>query len=221
MPELTRRSALLAAVAGTLVPPQVLAAEGHPKSSMTPKEAVAELMAGNRRYVERHLTSFEADLAELRSNTAEAQAPFAAVLGCADSRVPVEIVFDQSIGRLFVVRVAGNLASSDAIGSLEYGAAVLGTKAILVLGHSGCGAVKAAMANGEVPGQISGLFPLLRAGVDEGHGDENASIAANARHQAHILATASPVLADLVRREELAIIAGVYSLSSGVVSLLG
>ena len=89
----------------------------------------------------------------------EKQEPFAALLSCADSRVPVELVFDQSIGHLFVVRVAGNVATSrKMIASLEYGAAVLGTKVIMVLGHGSCGAVKATIDGKAVPGQISQLF---------------------------------------------------------------
>ncbi len=82
------------------------------------------------------------------------------MLSCADSRVPVELVFDQSIGHIFVVRVAGNIATPDTIGSLEYGAAVLGVKALLVLGHTNCGAVKATIAGKAVPGQISTLVPI-------------------------------------------------------------
>ena len=217
MPELTRRVAMLAATATALAGASVRA-DDHAKTTMTPDEAIAELTAGNGRYVQQRMVSFTEDLAELRAHTAGSQAPFAAVLSCADSRVPVEIIFDQSIGRLFVVRVAGNMATPEAIGSLEYGAAVLGTKAIMVLGHSGCGAVKAAMAGGPVPGQISGLFPFLRAGVEAGHGDLARSIAANAAYQARILATASPVLADLVARKDLAVLAGVYDLGTGVVN---
>ena len=105
--------------------------------------------------------SFDEDKQILRDRTAEKQQPFAALLSCADSRVPVEIIFDQSIGELFVTRVAGNIATPEIIASLEYGAAVLGIKVILVLGHAGCGAVKAAIQAKAVPGQISALFPHL------------------------------------------------------------
>src|SRR6202040_334390 len=101
---------------------------------------------------EGRMTSFDHDLEMLKAKTAEKQEPFAAVLSCADSRVPVELVFDQSIGHVFVARVAGNVVTAELIATLEYGAAVLGTKAIMVLGHEGCGAVKAAIAGKAVPG---------------------------------------------------------------------
>src|SRR5579862_1264203 len=154
--QLTRRgilcggaAAVAAAAAGGAFPAAALAA-----STLTSDAALQAMLEGNKRYVEQRLTSLNEDLAELKQRTVEKQEPFAAVLSCADSRVPVELVFDQSIGHLFVARVAGNIATSEIIASLEYGAAVLGTKAILVLGHGGCGAVKAAMAGKEVPGQI-------------------------------------------------------------------
>ena len=177
-------------------------------------------MAGNRRFVEKRMVSLDEDLAVLKQNTAERQEPFAAVLSCADSRVPVELVFDQSIGRVFVTRVAGNIASSDVIASLEYGAAVLGTKAILVLGHSGCGAVKAAIAGKAAPGQISGLYPYLRAAVERAGPDPEATGRANASIQAKLLATASPVISEAVAKGAIKVAAGYYDITTGTVSLL-
>ncbi|MGH6817213.1 MAG: carbonic anhydrase, partial [Methylovirgula sp.] len=165
-------------------------------------------------------SSFDEDLGILRQSTVAKQQPFAAVLSCADSRVPVELIFDQSIGHLFVARVAGNIATPEIIASLEYGAAVLGTKAILVLGHANCGAVKAAMEGKEVPGQISGLYAFLRPAVEAAGGDLEAAIKANAKIQAHLLATASPVLAGMVKDGKLKIAAGYYALDSGRVTLL-
>ena len=147
------------------------------------------------------LTSCSTDLAILKKNTVTKQEPFAAVLSCADLRVPVELVFDQSIGQIFVTRVAGNIASPDIIASLEYGAVVLGTKAILVLGHSNCGAVKAAMAGKAVPGQISALYAPIQPAVEAAGGNLEAAIKANAKNQANLLATASPVLAGLIEKE--------------------
>src|SRR5438876_10903973 len=108
-------------------------------------------MDGNRRYVTGRTTAHKHDLEALKAKTAESQAPFAAVLACADSRVPVELVFDQTIGHLFVCRVAGNIVSPELIGSLEYGVAVLGAKALMVLGHSNCGAVSATISARAVP----------------------------------------------------------------------
>src|SRR5258708_15268153 len=166
------------------------------------------------------LTSFDDDLGILRQNTVAKQEPFASVLSCADSRVPVELAFDQSIGHLFVARVAGNLATSEIIGSLEYGAVVLGTKAILVMGHSGCGAVKAAMDGKAVPGQISSLYALLQPAVEAAGGDVDAGVKANAKIQANLLAKTSPVLAGLIKEGKLKIAAAYYDLGSGKVSLL-
>ena len=108
------------------------------------------LIKGNQRYVAQKLISFQEDLDILKAETEEHQEPFAAVLSCADSRVPVEWS-STSIGHVFVVRVAGNIATPDTIASLEYGAAVLGVKAILALGHTNCGAVKATLAGKAVP----------------------------------------------------------------------
>lgn len=142
------------------------------QSTLTPDAALAELMAGNGRFVNRNITSDAQDLTILKQNNAEKQEPFAAVLSCADSRVPVELVFDQTIGHIFVTRVAGNVATSEIIASLEYGAAVLGTKVILVMGHAGCGAVKATIQGAEVPGQISALYPLYSASSRSG-GDQS------------------------------------------------
>ncbi|MGH7212222.1 MAG: carbonic anhydrase [Acetobacteraceae bacterium] len=178
------------------------------------------MMAGNRRFVAQHMTSFDEDLAILRQGTAEKQEPFASVLACADSRVPVELIFDQSIGQLFVARVAGNIGGSDIIASLEYGVAVLGTKAILVLGHAGCGAVKAAIAGKPAPGQISALYRSLRPAIDQAGPDLTAVIRVNAQLQARLLRDASPVIGDFARRGQLLVRAGYYDLGSGRVALL-
>jgi carbonic anhydrase len=112
------------------------------QSTLTPEMALKELLEGNKRFVAGCLTSFGLDLEILRRHTSEKQEPFAAVLSCADSRVPVELIFDQTIGHIFVTRDAGNVTTSEIIASLEYGAAVLGTKVILVMGHGSCGAVE-------------------------------------------------------------------------------
>ena len=136
------------------------------QTTLTPDEALKAMMDGNERYVAGQLESLNEDLSILKAKTAEKQEPFAAVLSCADSRVPVEFVFDQSIGHLFVVRVAGNVTTPEVTASLEYGVAVLGTKVLMVLGHSNCGAVKAAIEGKEVPGQISALYAPIRPAVD-------------------------------------------------------
>ena len=186
----------------------------------TPQQALDLLAAGNQRFVAQKLISFQEDLDILKAHSEEHQEPFAAVLSCADSRVPVELVFDQSIGHLFVVRVAGNIATPDTIGSLEYGAAVLGVKAILVLGHTNCGAVKATMAGKAVPGQISTLYQYIHPAVAGANGDVTAASRQNANLQASVLRDASPVLADLIKQNKLMIGSGIYDVGSGKMSLL-
>lgn len=219
---LSRRSMLWTGIAGAIAATAFASRDAaFAQTALSPEAALQALLDGNKRFVEKQLNSCSEDLAILKENTVAKQEPFAAVLSCADSRVPVELVFDQSIGHLFVTRVAGNVATSEIIASLEYGAAVLGTKAILVLGHANCGAVKATIEGKAVPGQISQLYALLRPAVDAAHGDLDAAIKANAKIQAHLLSTASPLLVGLIKEGKLKIAAGYYALDSGEVSLLG
>jgi carbonic anhydrase len=197
------------------LPPQAGA-----QSTLAPDAALAELMAGNERFVTRRITSDAQDLAILKQNNAEKQEPFAAVLSCADSRVPVELVFDQTIGHIFVTRVAGNVATSEIIASLEHGAAVLGTKLILVMGHAGCGAVKATIQGAEVPGQISTLYPHIQPAVDQAGNDLEAATKANAKIQAALLAESSTVIKGLVKEGKLKVAAGYYDIATGRLVLL-
>jgi carbonic anhydrase len=210
-------AALLAGgVAGQLLSPSLYA-----QSKLTPDEALKELMDGNARFVAGKLSSFDHDLAILKEHTVDKQQPFAAVLSCADSRVPVELVFDQSIGHLFVSRVAGNVITPEIIGSLEYGVAVLGTPVIMVLGHAGCGAVKAAMKGVDVPGEISSLFPHIQPAVDsDPDHDLEKTIKANARIQADLLRKSSPVVSEMVSGGKLKVVAGYYDLASGKVTMV-
>ncbi len=134
--------------------------------------------------------------------------------------MPPEIIFDQSIGHLFVVRVAGNLVTPEIIGSLEYGAAVLGTKVLIVMGHSNCGAVKAAMKAGDVPGQISSLYPHLQPAVDQSGSNFEAAIKANAKIQAGLLRQSSTVIAGMIKQDKLKVLAAYYDVASGAVTLL-
>jgi carbonic anhydrase len=194
--------------------------EVRAQSNLSPDAALKELMDGNKRFTSGNLKAFDEDLAILKEKTVEKQEPFAAVLSCADSRVPVEIAFDQSIGHVFVTRVAGNIVTPEIIGSLEYGAAVLGTKVILVMGHSGCGAVKATMQGKGVPGQISSLFPHIQPGVDQGGTNLEAATKANAKIQATLLREASTVISEMVKAGKLKVVAGYYDLGSGAVTLV-
>ncbi len=212
------RRAFLALGAAGIVGAQALApVAARAQTPLGPDAAVARLMAGNARYVAGNMTSFKLDLAALRAQTVEKQSPFAAVLSCADSRVPVEIVFDESIGSIFVTRVAGNIADAETIASLEYGVAELAVPAIMVLAHQNCGAVKAAIAGEAVPGQISALYAPLQAAVAGGGHDPVATSKLNAKLQAGILSAASPVLSGKIAKGELKIVAGYYELGSGKV----
>ena len=186
----------------------------------TPDRALNLLIEGNQRFVAQNLVSFREDLDILKAHSEEHQEPFAAVLSCADSRVPVELVFDQSIGHVFVVRVAGNVATPDTIASLEYGAAVLGVKAILVLGHTNCGAVKATIAGKAVPGQISTLYQYIHPALAGANGDLTTASRQNATLQASILRETSPVLGELVKEKKLAIRSALYDVGNGKVTML-
>ncbi len=190
------------------------------KSTLSPIAALDKLMVGNKRFTSGRMISHEQDLAILKQKTEGKQEPFAAVLSCADSRVPVELVFDQSIGQLFVTRVAGNMITPEIIGSLEYGAAVLGTMVILVMGHSNCGAVKATIEGKDVPGQISSLFPHIQPAVDQAGSNLEAAIMANAKIQATLLRESSTVISGLVKAGSLKVVAGYYDLGTGAVTLV-
>jgi carbonic anhydrase len=186
---------------------------------LTPEDALAEMLAGNRRFTSGRTSAHRRDLAMLQK-TMEKQAPFAAVLSCSDSRVPVEVVFDQTIGQLFVTRVAGNIVTAEIVASLEYAAAVLGTNTILVMGHSRCGAVTAAIQGVSVPGQISVLFPPIQEAVEAAGPDLEATVRANTRVQARRLRSSSQLLTGLVEKGQLKITAGHFDLTTGAVTLL-
>lgn len=226
-PSLSRRALLgkvatvgLGATAAAFAPRVLQAAEreviGEPAPT-TPQEALAALYAGNARFVRGEITAPHRNMARLKE-VASGQKPFAAVLGCADSRVPVEIVFDQGFGDIFVTRIAGNVADPAVIGSLEFGTQVLGASVLYVLGHSKCGAVSATIAGNEVPGQISTLYQHIRRAAKESHGDLAAAIRRNVQIQAEILSEASPVLAARIKAGTLLIAGGVYDLDTGTVA---
>jgi carbonic anhydrase len=223
----SRRGFLQTAAGGTLV--SLLAGAGmelatpdsvQAQSPLTPDAALQELMDGNKRFTSDKLTSFEADLRILKQNNEEKQEPFAAVLSCADSRVPVELIFDQTIGHVFVTRVAGNFVTPEIIASLEYGALVLGTKVILVMGHGSCGAVKATIQAKEVPGQISALYAHIQPAVDLAGSNLDAATKANAKIQAALLRQSSTVVAGFVKEGKLKVVAAHYDIVNGTVTLL-
>lgn len=190
------------------------------QTTLSPEDALKSLIDGNARFASGRMTSFEQDLRILKQHNAEKQEPFAAVLSCADSRVPVELIFDQTIGHIFVTRVAGNILTPELIASLEFGATVLGTRVLLVLGHTGCGAVKAAIEGKEVPGQISALYPHIQPAIDHAGSDLDAVIKTNAEIQARLLRESSPVIRPMVKENKLKVVSGVYNIATGKVALL-
>ena len=177
-------------------------------TNLSPADVLRLLADGNQRFVAGSAVGPHRSLARVKELSAK-QAPIAAFLGCADSRVPIEIVFYQGFGDLFVARVAGNVIDSAIIGTLEFGTAVLGAKVLYVLGHTGCGAVSAAIKGDEVPGQISTLFQHLRPAVRKANGDVDAAVRENVRIQAGLIAESSPVIARLIRDGKLDVAAGV------------
>jgi len=193
----------------------------------TPEAALNLLLEGNARYVANQ--PHERDFSVGRAARAQGQAPFAAILGCADSRVAPELAFDRGPGDLFVVRVAGNFVTPDGLASLEYGAAVLGTKVIMVLGHSSCGAVNAtvgALQKGNtLPGHIADLVRAMKPGIEpvlKQPGDDlpQRAVIANVRANVERLGAAKPILADMVAAGKVRVVGGVYDLASGKVTLV-
>jgi carbonic anhydrase len=215
---LSLSGAALAAGAG--LPAPLHAAEHALPDIQTPDQALAELMAGNRRFTEGRPVGPHRNMARVR-DVAAGQSPFAAVLSCADSRVPVEILFDQGFGDVFVCRAAGNVINPELTGSLEFGTLVLGAKVLVVLGHTSCGAVKATIAGEPVPGQISSLYSRIQPAVERSATRELEDVAReNVRIQARLLRTSSPVIGQLVRDGKLKVVGGIYDLASGAVTLL-
>jgi carbonic anhydrase len=206
---------------------RALAAEGAP-TALSPTDALAALKSGNERFVSNpELCSV--DLAKSRSAVAEHQAPWATIVGCADSRVPPELIFGgQGVGELFIARDAGNLLNIGTLGTIEYGAAVLGSPLIVILAHTACGAVKAACdvvtKNATYPGVIGRMIePIVPAAlaVRDQPGDfvDNAA-KESAKRTAAQAPTVSAIVAGLVSAGKLKVVAAIYDLDSGVVTYL-
>ena len=210
---------ILAARAGAeLAAPQPAIAE----SARNPDRALRLLTQGNERFVENKRKYPNQEWKRI-TEVAPSQAPFAAILGCADSRVPAEIVFDRGFGDIFVCRVAGNVATPEEIGSLEFGTLLLGAKVLMVLAHERCGAVKAAIQGGALPGNINSLTQAIQPAVNStsnqpGDPVENAC-KANARLQANRL-KASPVINQLIQENKLKVVPAYYDLDTGAVEIL-
>jgi carbonic anhydrase len=197
----------------------------HPEGpTVAPAEAISKLKEGNGRYAGGNL-QHPGQTTERRAELANAQHPFATIVSCSDSRVPPEIVFDQGLGDLFVVRVAGNVIDDHALGSIEYAVDHLGVRLIVVLGHQSCGAVKAARetiaAKGKAPGHIQSLVTAIRPAVETtAKGDLEATIKANVKNVVQALRSSTPILKPKIDSGDVRVIGGYYSLDTGSVSLL-
>ncbi|TVS07704.1 MAG: carbonic anhydrase [Phycisphaerales bacterium] len=197
------------------------------RATMTPQEVLADLKAGNERFVSGNSTR-QAWLTQAEA-TAGGQFPKAIVLSCLDSRVPPEIVFDQGIGDIFVGRVAGNFVNTDLLGSFEFGTAVAGAKVIVVLGHTSCGAVKGAIDRAELGNLTSTLTNIEPAVAAAGGMGERTSrnlalvervTIENVRHTVNEVTARSAVLAGLVEDGKLIVVGGVYDLTTGEITWL-
>lgn len=199
------------------------------QSNLTPAQVYDRLQEGNQRYVNSQLT--EVSLDHLRSDSVGGQFPQAIVLSCIDSRVVVEQVFDQALGDIFVARVAGNFVNTDIVASMEYACAVAGSKLIVVLGHEGCGAVKAACDNvelGNITSLLSNILPAVdavKASASAPHDSSNApfvnaAIDKNVDKTIDQIRSMSPILKELEEKGQIQIKGGVYKLASGQVEWL-
>ena len=197
----------------------------HPdQPSVAPAEAISKLKEGNGRYTSGSL-QHPGQTTDRRTELAKTQHPFAAILSCSDSRVPPEIVFDQGLGDLFVVRVAGNVINDEGMGSLEYTVDHLGTRLILVLGHQRCGAVDAAKqtiaAKGKAPGHIQSLVTAIKPAVEATAKDDlETTIKANVKNVVQALRSSTPILKAEVDSGKIQVVGGYYSLDTGAVTFL-
>jgi len=229
---LSRRS--LMAGAGTLLAasavafrPARAADEKPAPNAIPPSEAFEQLKQGNARYLANEPK--ERDFSVGRAARAEGQAPIVGVLACADSRVPPEIIFDQGPGKVFVVRDAGNVVSTYGLASLEFAVAVLNVPLILVLGHSSCGAVAAALQSSrerkKLPGHLPELVDAIQPAVNEAHGKHPsdllaATIRENVRLGMRELKSRSKIIGDAVASGKVAIKGGIYQLATGKIDMV-
>lgn len=197
------------------------------QSSVTPRRALEFLKEGNRRFQES--LQVTRDLLQQVNDTREGQWPFAAVLSCIDSRTSAELVFDQGLGDIFSIRIAGNIVNTDILGSMEFACKVAGSKLVVVLGHSRCGAVKGACDHVEM-GNLTELLaklqpavyqerevldPALRTSKNGTFVENVASI--NVKRTVKAVLGRSHILAEMVEREQVAVVGGMYSVESGAV----
>ncbi|MDG2291270.1 MAG: carbonic anhydrase [Phycisphaerales bacterium] len=202
-----------------------MAEQPKPASIQNPQEALDALMAGNKRFIGGDMLPHDHQSAQRGSS--EGQSPFAAFIRCADSRVAPEIVFDQSFGELFVCGVAGNIPTEEIVASLEYAVAVLHTPLIVIMGHSNCGAVDAAIKHensvtdlpGNLPGLISQILPASIASADS-EDRLNHAIKINVQNGVKQLPKDSPVISDAIEAGTCSVVGGVYDLHTGRFTLV-
>ena len=195
------------------------------QSKITPQKALKMLMEGNARYVENR--GNVRDLQDQVKKTSKGQYPFAVILSCIDSRVPVELVFDQGIGDVFSARVAGNVVNEDMLGSIEYGCKVAGSKIVLVLGHSSCGAVTAACKDvklGNITPLLSKIQPAVKQVMKKGvklSPDIIQKVSdVNVSYGISRIRKESKILADMEKKGEIMILGAMYDVKNGTVSIL-
>ncbi|HCW08502.1 MAG TPA: carbonate dehydratase [Cytophagales bacterium] len=197
------------------------ATHAQQKSKSTPAQALQWLKEGNIRFAKGQSAKPHQDVNRLKE-VAQGQNPFATIVGCSDSRVPNEIIFDQGLGDLFIVRTAGQVSTFASWGSIEFAEEILGTNLIVVMGHTKCGAVTAAVNLPEVPGHIVTLINAIKPAVEKAREKKpdhlvDESIRENVRMQVQQLKDLEPVLAKRVREGSLMIIGAVYDLNTGLV----
>jgi carbonic anhydrase len=203
----------------------------HPlldRDKITPQEALDILIEGNRRFINNEVS--KKDFQSLIEITKDKQHPFCSFLSCSDSRAPVEMLFDQALGDVFSVRLAGNIASDKGIGSLEFASKYLGSKLIVVLGHTGCGAVKAACDNfreGHIGEIINHIRPAVRKEktvLDNRDSSNEAFVAKvcelNVKSQIRQIMHCSDIIEDLLAEKKIGLIGGIYDLANGKVNFL-
>src|SRR6266446_1417074 len=192
--------------------------------TVAPAEAISKLKEGNGRYTNGKL-QHPGQTTERRAELTKDQHPFAVIVSCSDSRVPPEIVFDQGLGDLFVVRVAGNVIDDHGLGSIEYAVDHLGARLIVVLGHQSCGAVQAARetiaAKSKAPGHIQSLVTAIQPAVEAtAKGDLEATIKANVKDVVRALRSSTPILKAKVDSGDLRVVGAYYNLDTGAVTFL-
>jgi carbonic anhydrase len=186
-------------------------------------QALQKLIEGNKRFSSSK-QSHPNQSRERRQELVKGQKPFAIIVGCSDSRIPPEIIFDQGLGDLFVIRVAGNIVDVVALGSIEYAVDHLGASLIVVLGHSKCGAVTATVQGGPVHGHVETIVQAIKPAIDTAKnlpGDlTDNTIKANARLVAGQIQSSQPILSEMVQLDKIAVVSAYYDIESGEVHIL-